>query len=128
GTPELRRSGASDLYRPWETARDLPIAPFGYTNHTLLSEARETWPVEIFGTLLPRHLAIIFEINRRFLRQVMNRFPYDEQRISRMSLIDEDVGQLTSKWIRMAILAVVGSHSVNGVAALHTELLQQHLL
>ena len=113
---------------PWEKAWDLTIATFGYTNHTLLSEALETWPVEIFGTLLPRHLAIIFEINRRFLRQVMNRFPYDEQRISRMSLIDEGDGLLSSKRIRMAYLAVVGSHSVNGVAALHTELLQQHLL
>ncbi len=113
---------------PWEKAWELTVATFGYTNHTLLSEALETWPVEIFGTLLPRHLAIIFEINRRFLRQVMNRFPYDEGRVSRMSLIDEGDGQLPSKRIRMAYLAVVGSHSVNGVAALHTELLKQHLL
>jgi len=126
--PELMRILVDEHQLPWEKAWDLTIATFGYTNHTLLSEALETWPVEIFGTLLPRHLAIIFEINRRFLRQVMNRFPYDEQRISRMSLIDEGDGQLSSKRIRMAYLAVVGSHSVNGVAALHTELLQQHLL
>ncbi|MFL5309798.1 MAG: glycogen/starch/alpha-glucan phosphorylase [Myxococcales bacterium] len=126
--PELMRIFVDEHQLPWEKAWELTVATFGYTNHTLLSEALETWPVEIFGMLLPRHLAIIFEINRRFLRQVMNRFPYDEQRISRMSLIDEGDGLLSSKRIRMAYLAVVGSHSVNGVAALHTELLQQHLL
>jgi glycogen phosphorylase len=126
--PELMRIFIDEHQLPWEKAWELTVATFGYTNHTLLSEALETWPVEIFGMLLPRHLAIIFEINRRFLRQVMNRFPYDEQRISRMSLIDEGDGLLSSKRIRMAYLAVVGSHSVNGVAALHTELLQQHLL
>jgi starch phosphorylase len=126
--PELMRIFIDEHQLPWEKAWELTVATFGYTNHTLLSEALETWPVEIFGTLLPRHLAIIFEINRRFLRQVMNRFPYDEWRVSRMSLIDEGDGQLSSKRIRMAYLAVVGSHSVNGVAALHTELLQQHLL
>jgi len=126
--PELMRIFIDEHQVPWEKAWELTVATFGYTNHTLLSEALETWPVEIFGTLLPRHLAIIFEINRRFLRQVMNRFPYDEPRISRMSLIDEGDGQLSSKRIRMAYLAVVGSHSVNGVAALHTQLLQQNLL
>jgi len=126
--PELMRIFIDEHQVPWEKAWELTVATFGYTNHTLLSEALETWPVEIFGTLLPRHLAIIFEINRRFLRQVMNRFPYDEGRVSRMSLIDEGDGQLPSKRIRMAYLAVVGSHSVNGVAALHTELLKQHLL
>jgi glycogen phosphorylase len=126
--PELLRIFVDEHQLPWEKAWELTVATFGYTNHTLLSEALETWPVEIFGTLLPRHLAIILEINRRFLRQVMNRFPYDEPRISRMSLIDEGDGQLSSKRIRMAYLAVVGSHSVNGVAALHTQLLQQNLL
>jgi starch phosphorylase len=126
--PELMRIFVDEHQLPWEKAWELTVATFGYTNHTLLSEALETWPVEIFGTLLPRHLAIILEINRRFLRQVMNRFPYDEPRISRMSLIDEGDGQLSSKRIRMAYLAVVGSHSVNGVAALHTQLLQQDLL
>src|SRR5260370_25381862 len=74
---------------PWEKAWDLTQHTFGYTNHTLLSEALETWPVELFQRLLPRHLALIYEINRRFLRQGMNRFPYDEARIGRMSLIDE---------------------------------------
>ena len=126
--PELMRIFVDEHQLPWEKAWELTVATFGYTNHTLLSEALETWPVEIFGKLLPRHLAIILEINRRFLRQVMNRFPYDEPRISRMSLIDEGDGQLASKRIRMAYLAVVGSHSVNGVAALHTQLLQQDLL
>ena len=126
--PELMRIFVDEHQLPWDKAWELTVATFGYTNHTLLSEALETWPVEIFGKLLPRHLAIILEINRRFLRQVMNRFPYDEQRISRMSLVDEGDGQLSSKRIRMAYLAVVGSHSVNGVAALHTQLLQQDLL
>src|SRR5438552_3299826 len=126
--PELMRSFVDEHQMPWEKAWDLTVATFGYTNHTLLAEALETWPVDLFGQLLPRHLAIIFEVNRRFLRQVMNRFPYDEQRISRMSLIDEGDGQPSSKRVRMAYLAVVGSHSVNGVAALHTHLLQQDLL
>src|SRR6266851_7817161 len=126
--PELMRIFVDEHQLPWDKAWELTVATFGYTNHTLLSEALETWPVEIFGKLLPRHLAIIFEINRRFLRQVMNRFPYDEQRISRMSLVDEGDGQLSSKRILMAYLAVGGSHSVNGVAALHTQLLQQDLL
>src|SRR5437879_1763415 len=126
--PELMRIFIDEHQIPWEKAWDLTVATFGYTNHTLLAEALETWPVELFGRLLPRHLSIIYEVNRQFLRQVMNRFPYDEPRISRMSLIDEGDGNLASKRIRMAYLAVVGSHSVNGVAALHTQLLKQDLL
>jgi glycogen phosphorylase len=126
--PELMRIFVDEHQMPWEKAWDLTVATFGYTNHTLLAEALETWQVELFGQLLPRHLTIIYEINRRFLRQVMNRFPYDEPRISRMSLIDEGDGQPSSKRVRMAYLAVAGSHSVNGVAALHTQLLQQDLL
>src|SRR5213082_1231754 len=127
--PELMRIFVDEHQLPWEKAWDLTIATFGYTNHTLLTEALETWPVELFGNLLPRHLSIVFEVNRRFLRQVMSRFPYDEQRISRMSLIDEgNPADPHSRRIRMAYLAVVGSHSVNGVAALHTRLLEQHLL
>src|SRR5438105_6060028 len=126
--PELMRIFVDEHQLPWEKAWELTVATFGYTNHTLLAEALETWPVEMFGRLLPRHLQIIFEINRRFLRQVMNRFPYDDQRLTRMSLIDEGNGELPSKRIRMAYLAVVGSHSVNGVAALHTKLLEQDLL
>src|SRR5438128_74392 len=126
--PELLRIFVDEHGIPWERAWELTQHTFGYTNHTLLSEALETWPVELFQRLLPRHLTIIYEINRRFLRQVMNRFPYDEPRIARMSLIDEGDGNLASKRIRMAYLAVVGSHSVNGVAALHTQLLKQDLL
>jgi starch phosphorylase len=126
--PELMRLLIDVHDLSWEQAWDLTTRTFGYTNHTLLAEALETWPVELFGRLLPRHLSIIFEINRRFLRQVLNRFPYDEPRIGRMSLIDEGNGEPTQRRIRMAYLAVVGSHSVNGVAALHTNLLQQDLL
>src|SRR6202171_5408636 len=126
--PELLRIFVDEHGVSWDKAWDLTQATFGYTNHTLLSEALETWSVELFQRLLPRHLTIIYEINRRFLRQVMNRFPYDEQRIGRMSLIDEGGGDSHSRRIRMAYLAVVGSHSVNGVAGLHTELLKADLL
>ncbi|MGE3313288.1 MAG: glycogen/starch/alpha-glucan family phosphorylase, partial [Limisphaerales bacterium] len=92
---------------------------FAYTNHTPLPEALEKWPVGLFGELLPRHLQIIYEINRRFLDEVRARFPGDEARLARMSLIDESGG----RHIRMAHLATVGSHRVNGVAQLHSELL-----
>src|SRR5437868_7784513 len=126
--PELMRILVDDHAVAWEKAWEVTQASFGYTNHTLLSEALETWPVELFQRLLPRHLTIIYEINRRFLRQVMNRFPNDEARLSRMSIVDDGNGTLESKRIRMAYLAVVGSHSVNGVAGLHTELLKANLL
>jgi starch phosphorylase len=124
--PELMRQLIDLHHLPWEQAWTITQATFGYTNHTLLPEALETWPVELFGRILPRHLSIIFEINRRFLRQVRNRFPLDDARIPRMSLIDEGDG--VNKKIRMASLAVVGAHSVNGVAALHTQLLKENLL
>jgi len=126
--PELMRILVDDHAIAWEKAWEVTQASFGYTNHTLLSEALETWPVELFQRLLPRHLTIIYEINRRFLRQVMNRFPNDEARLARMSIVDDGNGTLESKRIRMAYLAVVGSHSVNGVAGLHTELLKANLL
>src|SRR5438105_3634576 len=126
--PEPLRIFVDEHAIPWDRAWEVTQASFGYTNHTLLAEALETWPVELFQRLLPRHLTIIYEINRRFLKQVMNRFPNDEARLARMSIIDEGDGQLSSKRIRMAYPAVVGSNSVIGVAALHTELLQQHLL
>jgi len=96
----------------------------GYTNHTLLTEALERWPVEMFSKLLPRHMQIIFEINARFLSQVARHWPGDDERIARMSLIEEG----PSKQVRMAHLAVVGAHSVNGVAALHTDLVKEELL
>jgi len=108
----------------WEEAWDLTTRTFGYTNHTLMPEALEKWPTRFFQEFLPRHLLILYEINRRFLRQVMNHFPNDADRVRRMSLIEESEGQP----VRMAHLAGVGSHSVNGVAAIHSELVKQHLL
>ena len=100
------------------------MATFGYTNHTLLPEALEKWPLAMFGESLPRHLEIIYEINRRFLDEVRAKFPGDEDRLRRMSLIGEDGG----KSVRMAHLATVGSHAINGVAALHSELLKESVL
>jgi len=107
----------------WDAAWDVTVRTFGYTNHTLMPEALERWPVRLFEDLLPRHLQIIYEINRRFLRQVMNRFPNDEDRLARMSLIEEG----PEKRVRMAHLSVVGSHSVNGVSAVHSDLVRQRL-
>ncbi|MBU4499140.1 MAG: glycogen/starch/alpha-glucan family phosphorylase, partial [Gammaproteobacteria bacterium] len=109
---------------PWEQAWDITRTSFAYTNHTLLPEALETWPLEMFRRILPRHLEIIYEINRRFLDEVRMRFLDDETRIERMSLIAE--GPVRS--VRMAHLAAVGSFSINGVAALHTELLKTTIL
>src|SRR5207245_10035003 len=91
-----------------------------YTNHTLLPEALEKWPVAWFEILLPRHLEIIYEINRRLLDEVRTRFPGDEGRVQRVSLVEEG----KERKIRMANLAIVGSHSTNGVAAIHSELLR----
>ncbi len=108
----------------WDTAWDVTQKTFAYTNHTLLPEALETWSVPLFSRLLPRHLQIIYAINHRFLQEVRARFPEDEARLARMSLLDES----GERKIRMAHLAVVGSHSVNGVAALHSELLKQLVL
>jgi starch phosphorylase len=106
----------------WEPAWEMCSAIFGYTNHTLLPEALERWPVDLFGRVLPRHLEIIYEVNRRFLEGVRARGA-DDGAVSRMSLIEEG----PVRQVRMANLAVVGSHSVNGVAALHTELLKSDL-
>ncbi len=108
----------------WETSWDVTQKTFAYTNHTLLPEALEKWPLPLFGGLLPRHLEIIFEINRRFLDDVRVRFPGDEERVRRMSFIDES----GERYVRMAHLACVGSHAINGVAALHTELLKRDVL
>jgi starch phosphorylase len=108
----------------WDEAWRQTVGAFGYTNHTLLPEALERWPVTIFERLLPRHLEVIYEINRRFLRQVMSAHPQDDDRLRRMSIIDEGA----ERHVRMAHLAVVGSHSVNGVAKLHTELVKSQLL
>jgi glycogen phosphorylase len=108
----------------WDTAWAITQKTFAYTNHTLMPEALEKWPLPLFQDLLPRHLEIIFEINRRFLDDVRAKFPGDEDRIRRMSIIDE----AGPRFVRMAHLACVGSHAVNGVAELHTELLERDTL
>ncbi|MDR3405957.1 MAG: glycogen/starch/alpha-glucan phosphorylase [Chthoniobacter sp.] len=108
----------------WDEAWAITRATFAYTNHTLLPEALEKWTVDLFGTLLPRHLEIVFEINRRFLDEARAAFPNDDARLSRLSLIDES----GPRYVRMAHLACVGSHAVNGVAELHSELLKQTVL
>lgn len=124
GVAELMRLLLDERLLEWDEAWEITVATFGYTNHTLLPEALETWPLEIFGESLPRHLEIIYEINRRFLNEVRTRFLGDADRVRRMSLIGEDNG----KNVRMAHLATVGSHAINGVAALHTELLKDSVL
>jgi len=122
--PELMRLLLDEYGLAWEAAWEITVRAMGYTNHTLLPEALEKWPLDLFGNLLPRHLEIIFEINRRLLDDVRSRFPGDEARVVRMSLIDEEAGRS----VRMANLACVGSHAVNGVAALHTDLLKRTIL
>ena len=122
--PELMRLLVDERSLPWERAWDITRRAIAYTNHTLLPEALETWGLPLFRSLLPRPLEIIYEINRRFLDELRERFPGDEARVARMSLIDE-AGE---KRVRMAHLATVGSHAVNGVAALHSTLLQQTVL
>jgi glycogen phosphorylase len=124
GVAELMRVLVDEQGLQWDEAWGLTQQVFGYTNHTLLAEAMEKWPASIFEKLLPRHLEIMYEINHRFLRQVQIKYPFDHERLSRMSLVEEG----PEKKIRMAHLAVVGSHSVNGVAALHTELLRRDVL
>jgi starch phosphorylase len=124
GVAELMRLLVDERQFDWDEAWDITVATFGYTNHTLLPEALEKWPLQMFAESLPRHLEIIYEINRRFLDEVAARFPGDEDRLRRMSLIGEDGG----KSVRMAHLATVGSHAINGVAALHSELLKDSVL
>lgn len=124
GVAELMRLLLDEHNLEWVQAWDITVATFGYTNHTLLPEALETWPLPMFAELLPRHLEIIYEINRLFLEEVSTRFPEDVERIQRMSLIGEEGG----RYVRMANLASVGSHAINGVAALHTELLKSSVL
>ena len=120
---ELMRILVDEEGLDWDTAWDITVNTFAYTNHTIMPEALECWPVSLFEKLLPRHLHIIYEINLRFLKEVAKEFPGDNDRLRRMSLIEEgDV-----KKIRMAHLAVVGSHSVNGVSELHTKLLETRL-
>jgi glycogen phosphorylase len=121
---ELMRLLVDEHLMDWDQAWTITQKTCGYTNHTLLSEALEKWPLALFNKFLPRHLEIIFEINRRFLEDVRSRYPGDDQLLGRLSIIDE-AGE---KYVRMANLASVGSHAINGVAALHTELLKQTVL
>ncbi len=121
---ELMRLLIDEHSIAWDDAWKVTRATFAYTNHTLLPEALEKWAVDLFGALLPRHLEIIYEINRRFLDEVRTMFPGDEARVAALSLIDES----GPRYVRMAHLATVGSHTVNGVAELHSQLLKQTVL
>ena len=121
---ELMRLLVDEHRLGWDEAWTVTRKTFAYTNHTLLPEALEKWTVSLFGKLLPRHLEIVYEINRRFLDEVRKRFPGDDARVARLSLIDET----GPRYVRMAHLACVGSHKINGVARLHSELLKQTVL
>jgi starch phosphorylase len=121
---ELMRLLVDEHEIDWDEAWKIARATFAYTNHTLLPEALEKWSVDLFGALLPRHLEIVYEINRRFLDEVREKFRDDEGRVARLSLIDEN----RPRSVRMAHLAAVGSHAINGVAELHSELLKQTVL
>jgi starch phosphorylase len=119
--PELMRILLDEAHLGWDEAWDLTRRTLAYTNHTLLPEALEKWPLAWFEALLPRHLEIIYEINRRLLDEVRARYPGDDGRVQRISLIEGD----SNKKVRMANIAIVGSHSTNGVAAIHSELLRK---
>ncbi len=121
---ELMRLFIDEEGLGWDIAWDICVKTFGYTNHTLMPEALEKWPVSLMQRLLPRHVEIIYEINYRFLETVRSKYPNREDMVQRLSIIEE-AGE---KFVRMAHLAVIGSHSINGVAKLHTELLKLHVL
>ncbi|MGE0113466.1 MAG: glycogen/starch/alpha-glucan phosphorylase [Steroidobacteraceae bacterium] len=121
---ELMRLLVDEYVLPWDDAWEITQRTFAYTNHTLLPEALEQWPLELFARVLPRHLEIIYEINVRFLDEVRIKFMGDEARLARLSLINEN----GDRYVRMAHLACVGSHAINGVAELHSELLKQDVL
>ena len=121
---ELMRLLVDEHELGWDVAWQVTSQAIAYTNHTLLPEALEKWPIEIFGRLLPRHLEIVYEINHRFLEDIRAKFPGDEERLARMSIIDES----GPRFVRMANLATVGSHRVNGVAQLHSDLLKKTVL
>jgi glycogen phosphorylase len=121
---ELVRLLIDEHQLDWDTAWHVTCRTIAYTNHTLLPEALEKWPLHLFGQLLPRHLEIIYEINRRFLEEVRAKFSDDKARLSRMSIIDES----GERYVRMAHLAAVASHHVNGVAQLHSDLLKRTVL
>ena len=121
--PELMRL-LVDVYRlDWDRAWNITVRVFSFTNHTLLSEALECWPVSLLENLLPRHMQIVYEINQRMLRDVIHRYPGDIDRLRRMSMIDEGV----TKRLRMAHLAIAGSHRINGVSKSHTEIMRKTL-
>jgi starch phosphorylase len=121
---ELMRILLDEAKLPWDQAWDITLRTLAYTNHTLLPEALERWPIELFEMLIPRHLEIVYEINRRFLDDVRRLYPGDEARVQRMSLVENE----PVRKVRMAHLAVVGSHSTNGVAAIHSDLLRTRVL
>jgi len=120
---ELMRILIDEKDLDWDTAWEITRATLGYTNHTLAAEALEKWPVPLLESVLPRHLQIILEVNRRFLEQVSAACPGDVTKIQRLSIIEES----TPKQVRMATLAMVGSHSINGVSAIHSELIKKSL-
>ncbi len=122
--PELMRILVDGEMLPWETAWEITVKTMGYTNHTLMPEALEKWPVSMMENLLPRHLQIIYEINHRFLQKAAMFFPGDSRKLEDLSIIEEK----PVKQVRMAYLSIVGSRSTNGVAALHTKLLQERLV
>ncbi|UCG83800.1 MAG: glycogen/starch/alpha-glucan phosphorylase [Dehalococcoidia bacterium] len=122
--PELMRLLVDEHMMDWETAWNITRKTFSFTNHTLLPEALERWPLALFSGTLPRHIEIIYEINRRFLEDVRRQYPGDEKRAANLSLIDES----GERYVRMAHLACVGSHVINGVAAMHTDLLKRDAL
>ena len=121
---ELMRLLVDENSMDWDAAWNVTTHTLSYTNHTLMPEALEKWPVKLFGALLPRHLEIVDEINRRHLENVRAKFPGDEDRVRRLSIIEEN----GESYVRMAHLAALGSHAINGVAALHTELLKTNVL
>uniref|UniRef100_A0A4W4HAZ2 Alpha-1,4 glucan phosphorylase n=1 Tax=Electrophorus electricus TaxID=8005 RepID=A0A4W4HAZ2_ELEEL len=118
--PELIRVLVDEEKLPWENAWDVTVKTCAYTNHTVLPEALERWPIDLFQTLLPRHLEIIYEINQRHLERVASLYPGDMERLQRMSLIEEG----GMKRVNMAHLCIVGSHAVNGVAQIHSDILK----
>jgi starch phosphorylase len=123
GIPELMRLLVDGEGMGWDEAWDVTVRTFAYTNHTILPEALENWPISLFGYVLPRHLQIVYEINRRFLAEVERRWPGDAERKRRMSIIEEG----PEKRVRMAQLAIVGSHAVNGVSRLHSRILTERI-
>ncbi|MEA5114324.1 MAG: glycogen/starch/alpha-glucan phosphorylase [Geobacteraceae bacterium] len=121
--PELMRILTTHERMEWDEAWDITVRTFSYTNHTILPEALETWPVWMIGKILPHHLEIIYRINDIFLTEVMRRFPDDGQRLKRMSIFEEGA----EKKVRMAHLCIIGSHAVNGVSRLHTDILKKEV-